>query len=622
MQLVVGGNMRVGGIFSFVTGLLLLFSSPVSSETLFLIDTSVEMRKACESPTSGSPLKQANSLIKSAVSAVEQANIPLVLNFSGGKVNIGEAELASSVANPRHSISLSEMLANEIDHDTTAIDRVVIVGHSQAHQDEILDITARYSGLIPRFEVYLFSADAKVSLKYAVEKSVDGLTLSQYGCSTTDGWQLYVERVSRTVKQQIAEHFGLDAHSVSLTMGIYEDLGADSQKAFEVVASICGSFNVSLPESGLVKVNDITEYIIEAQLDAGLVNEFGDEVSFRDVPKSEEVYIQKVFYATNRQGDNEDRLTYGGFRASAENPVTYGTVDVAVPKSHKRGQLESPFLGIELFSDAKEYFQIARINTLEKAVFFSEVNAGLGKDSSNNDWRNDLVIFVHGFNVGFDEAAKRTAQIAYDFGFTGVPLMFSWPSDAQLLGYMSDREDVHWSIAHIEQFLEDVVDKVHAKRIHLIAHSMGNQGLIGALHRISMKRQSGVEQLFENIILAAPDFDAQLFSQQIAQEVIPLSDNWTIYTSDNDAALKISSKVNNAHRLGLPVTPVAGVSVIDATGIEVTPWSVTEFHSYYATKQQVIDDMVKVINGEQPETRSLIQLQKNGIPYWRFNISG
>ena len=146
---------------------------------------------------------------------------------------------------------------------------------------------------------------------------------------------------------------------------------------------------------------------------------------------------------------------------------------------------------------------------------------------------------------------------------------------------------------------------------------MGNQGLIGALNLIALKADSE-ETLFESITLAAPDFDAQLFEQQIAPSVVKLAKRWTIYTSDNDAALNISTKVNSAKRLGLPVTPLVGIDVIDATGIEVTPWSVPEFHSYYATKQTVISDIVAAIKGVAPALRELLPMSKNDIPYWQL----
>ena len=42
-------------------------------------------------------------------------------------------------------------------------------------------------------------------------------------------------------------------------------------------------------------------------------------------------------------------------------------------------------------------------------------------------------MFVHGFNVSFADAARRTAQIAYDLAFGG-PGALSWPYSATFTG--------------------------------------------------------------------------------------------------------------------------------------------------------------------------------------------
>jgi hypothetical protein len=96
------------------------------------------------------------------------------------------------------------------------------------------------------------------------------------------------------------------------------------------------------------------------------------------------------------------------------------------------------------------------------------------------------------------------------------------------------------------------------------------------------------------------------------------SKRWTVYVSDKDGALNVSSRIRNAKRLGLPVTLAAGVDTVDATGIEVTPWSVPEFHSYYATKRLVIADLIGVLEGLDPASRELLALMQGGLQYWSF----
>jgi len=129
--------------------------------------------------------------------------------------------------------------------------------------------------------------------------------------------------------------------------------------------------------------------------------------------------------------------------------------------------------------------------------------------------------------------------------------LFRWPSDGTLISYPADREDTTWSVTHIEQFFDDVLKRTRATRVHLIAHSMGNQGLIDALNTMALRRGGNGPPLFENIILSAPDFDAELFQQQIAPNSISLARRWTLYSSKKDGVLNISTSFNSSWRLGL-----------------------------------------------------------------------
>jgi len=199
-------------------------------------------------------------------------------------------------------------------------------------------------------------------------------------------------------------------------------------------------------------------------------------------------------------------------------------------------------------------------------------------------------------------------------------MMYSWPSMGRLTGYFADRENIEWSVTHIEKFLEEILQQAPPGRLHLIAHSMGNEGMLRALGFLAIRHRPDDGPLFENVILAAPDFDTRIFVEQYAPRIKHLSRRWTLYASDKDQALNLSASLRNARRLGVPTAIPAGVDTIDATGVEVTPWSVPEFHSYYATKKQVMKDLVSVLRGLAPSRRGLARSMKDGQTYWSFNL--
>ncbi len=432
----------------------------------------------------------------------------------------------------------------------------------------------------------------------------------QTGASTT---------ILEDVKRAIARYFGVSKDTITEDSHLWDDLSADPMDAFEIVAMICETHDVEPPSIELNTVRAIVDYIKRAKGRAlaagtGARKLFGHPESTPSGDK-QGVFIQKIFYATTRR--LEATKYFSGERAPRQKVVSYGRCEVSIPVAvHRKGRIERPsVLSFEWQEDPRKHMVLRKVQSFSWEGLASELDETFAQSSSGDVVRRNAFVFVHGFNVSFDKAARRTAQIAYDLNYDGAPIMFSWPSNGSLLAYLSDREDVEWSVPYIERFLRDLVDKARVQRLSLIAHSMGNQGLIRALHRIALKADVGIGPLFENVILAAPDFDARVFTEQIAPSVLALAKRWTLYASDKDKALDAST-VLSARRLGLPLSVTEGIDTVDASDIDVTPWSVPDFHSYYASKQRVINDLIGVLNGLAPGDRDLAPRIKDRLRYW------
>ncbi|MDV7105535.1 alpha/beta hydrolase [Vibrio sp. TH_r3] len=322
-------------------------------------------------------------------------------------------------------------------------------------------------------------------------------------------------------------------------------------------------------------------------------------------------HVQTVYYATTRSPVPSEHF-YGSQR-DTKDPIHFGQADISIPKNHQKGQVEQPLLSVKWLKQADKHVLIQSVTELQADQFWSSlpIHSGVGV------WENSMIVYIHGYNVAFSSAIKRTAQMAYDFDYSGVPMLFSWPSNASLLGYASDREDAIWSATYLAQFLVDLKNRFSTANIHIVAHSMGNQVLLNALNELSLQdAYSKVE--FGSIILAAPDVDSEWFTYQLAPRISKLSKNWAIYTSANDGALMASEKVNEAKRLGMPVSLANNFDVIDTSDLNAAPWSIPESHSYYANKLPVIEDLVKHLEGLSPKERLLEQVESaNGI-YWKI----
>ncbi len=297
-----------------------------------------------------------------------------------------------------------------------------------------------------------------------------------------------------------------------------------------------------------------------------------------------------VWFATDRKRTESTVVSFSGERGRVTEPgsyLSYGTAYVTLPPGHVTGQIEKRRLW-QIFADpndARKFVVVEPPQLLSAARFFADVTLHVGGST-----RKDVLVFVHGYNVTFDDGLKRLAQITLDLGFEGAPLMYSWPSEAQKLGYGSDTSNIEFTLPHLKQFLKDVVSRSGAERIYLIAHSLGNAALTRVLHDLRLSMGATPNRLFHHVILAAPDLDAEAFEAE-ALDITALARLVTLYASGEDRALEVSAlPVVHRHPRagqidGLVVVPP--METIDATGIDSSFMK----HSYFGETDPLLVDM-------------------------------
>jgi esterase/lipase superfamily enzyme len=277
-----------------------------------------------------------------------------------------------------------------------------------------------------------------------------------------------------------------------------------------------------------------------------------------------------------------------GSRRDAKEIVHYGTCDVSIPPKHQIGDMERPFIGPE---NEQEHVVLKRTEELEEESFFNQLRNTLSELPVS---QKSCFVFIHGFNVDFESAARRTAQIHYDLKFAGVPIFFSWPSRANFRHYFSDRNEIEFSRYVIKQFLIDVADRVKADRIHVIAHSMGADATCRAIAEMGDRGK-----IFDQIILAAPDIDREVFRLQLAPRMTKTANRLTLYCSKNDLALMLSRNFNDSTRAGdssRGALVLQDVDTIDASDIDTDLLG----HSYYGDCLPLLDDVNQLLRSSTP----------------------
>ncbi|MBN2296268.1 MAG: alpha/beta hydrolase, partial [Pirellulales bacterium] len=305
---------------------------------------------------------------------------------------------------------------------------------------------------------------------------------------------------------------------------------------------------------------------------------------------------------------------YGNNRGTLE----VGTCEVSIPEEHKVGEIERPsILRLEFNEDPTKHVVLIGVERKTDDKFFTELKKDISKSTDRQTF-----IFIHGYNVTFDGAALRTAQLKYDLKFDGPAIFYSWPSQGGLLKYTVDEENVKWTVPHLEQFIIDIVKKTGAKHVHLIAHSMGNRALTAALQRLSQKLKPQELPMFNEVVLTAPDIDADIFRDDIAPAIIKTAKRVTLYASSNDSALAASKKLHGNPRAGesgknLVIVP--GIDTIDVSEIDTSLLG----HTYYGDNDTVITDIVQVLHESKPPNlrERLREARLNGHRYWVFLIN-
>jgi esterase/lipase superfamily enzyme len=349
-----------------------------------------------------------------------------------------------------------------------------------------------------------------------------------------------------------------------------------------------------------------------------------------------------IYFATNRKilKEGDDAEIGEEFHPNIDE-LRFGKASFAGKDLFKK-DLDS-FMGKAKISLAPEKLdkEDAGEAKLGSKAVFDEVRAEMLK-------KGDALIFVHGYDHKFREAAGRAAQLQQWLAAGGKDmtlLLFSWPSAGAGVSqrtYADDRDRARISGPALGRALLKATDFIRNTprnercdgRIHLLCHSMGNCALRGAVQAMRTFVGNNIPPLFDEVILAAADEDDDTL--QLGHKAAPLlrgCRRLTVYYNHQDLALKASDyAMGNPDRLGRAGPGAAEALPKKVSVVNVSPKIVWEAkgasawtadptgHQYFRNNARVRQDIVQVLNGRlDDEFAAAKERRKNDFgDFWRL----
>ncbi|MBL8848832.1 MAG: alpha/beta hydrolase [Planctomycetaceae bacterium] len=301
---------------------------------------------------------------------------------------------------------------------------------------------------------------------------------------------------------------------------------------------------------------------------------------------------EPILFATNRNIADPDAADLSRFGAEVSETVTYGSCFVTFPleEEHTEGQIERPRWWERC--DPDRHFNVDAVNILGAA----EVQTMLRTTLRERD--QDVLLMVHGFNNTFEFAVLRLAQVKMDIHFPGTAMLFSWPSQGTAPGYADDEAASAASVNSLKSVLKMLDAQRTAaggdRRIHLLAHSMGNRVLLGALGQLAAEGFARDRKPFGQVILAAPDVDFVMMNR--LQNGLGCAELVTLYYCEDDIPLETSRYVNTDSRIGQFGYVNSLLENVDAKYASTSLFG----HDYFSTSNRLLVDLELLINLRVP----------------------
>ena len=268
--------------------------------------------------------------------------------------------------------------------------------------------------------------------------------------------------------------------------------------------------------------------------------------------------------------------------------LTFERLEIAIPPDRAPGTITTP--RHRAGDPATDFLVVDRDALSRGQAFRRALSARLRQLPSAE---RDVLIYVHGFNQTFADGVLRMAQLTHDLQLKGAALHFSWPSAANPFAYAYDRDSTLYSRDALEEVIA-LADVPEARRVAIIAHSMGALLTMESLRQMAIARPGSVAREVDGVILISPDIDVEVFRTQ-AEKIGKLPRTFAVFLSDRDRALGLSARLTGQRtRLGNLDDPGA-LDGLAVALVDVSAFSEGTGHFTAGTSPQLLSILANAV---------------------------
>ncbi|MEP2703660.1 MAG: alpha/beta hydrolase [Roseibium sp.] len=259
--------------------------------------------------------------------------------------------------------------------------------------------------------------------------------------------------------------------------------------------------------------------------------------------------------------------------------------------------------------------------------FAKQINSELARSESK-----DIYIYIHGYKNAFERPVLVSRELQHFLGYQGAFISFGWPATPSNFAYFKDLETVGATVRNLRQLLAFLSENTRAHRIHLLAYSAGSRLAFEATHQIALSGNSAKNRAnrirLGQVILVGSDIDPTYFGQALADGLLDVPDQFTVYSSNKDTALGLANFIFARPRLGQvwsgdnlnptlsnALQKLDNLSLIDVSDAESSASG--NGHGYFRSSPWVSSDiLLSMLFSQSPDKRGLVRADNS--PVWQF----